>query len=155
MQQPVTQINGYGGQQAAGEIQVLCGPLINFQRLDYTQMTPVWHGSVLIVVKPTDNTPRLDYGPTESRGETMSTEGLKLYQDLDKAFWRFTLEVPLTEAQAQWTYQIPNIRFLSDVHKNEGRRNFFVPAAHESMRIMFHSCNGFSVGTDEDYWSGE
>jgi len=22
------------------------------------------------------------------------------------------------------------------------------------MRIMFHSCNGFSVGTDEDFWSG-
>lgn len=29
-----------------------------------------------------------------------------------------------------------------------------VPAAQDSMRIMFHSCNGFSVGTDEDFWSG-
>ncbi|KAJ4295874.1 hypothetical protein N0V88_004576 [Collariella sp. IMI 366227] len=32
--------------------------------------------------------------------------------------------------------------------------SFFVPAVEESMRIMFHSCNGFSVGTDEEAYSG-
>ena len=152
---PVQHNNVTGTNQTGGEVEVLCGPLINFQRMDYKSSSPVWHGSVLIVTKPTSLTPRLDYGPVEARGEHVSAEGLKLYQDPDKAFWRFTLELPLTERQAEWTYHIPGIKFLSDVHKNEGRRNFFVPAANESMRIMFHSCNGFSVGTDEDFWSGE
>jgi hypothetical protein len=31
---------------------------------------------------------------------------------------------------------------------------FYVPSKHESFRIMFHSCNGFSVGTDMDTWKG-
>lgn len=123
--------------------------------MSYAGSSPTWHGSVLIVAKPGASTPRLEYGPSESRGEVITLEGLKLYQDPDKAFWRFSLEVPLTEAEAQWTYTIPDIKFLSDVHKDNGRRSFFVPGADDSMRIMFHSCNGFSVGTDEDYWSGK
>ena len=45
-------------------------------------------------------------------------------------------------------------QILSDVSK-EPSRQFVVPSAMESMRIMFHSCNGFSVGTDEDFWSGQ
>ena len=133
-QQPLAQTNGYGAQHTAGVIEVVCGPLINFQRLNYAGTSATWYGTVLIVAKPTDTTPRLDYGPTASRGETISVEGLKLYQDPDKAFWRFSLEVPLTEVQAQWTYHIPNIRFLSDVHKDEGRRNFFVTATQVSDR---------------------
>ncbi|KAK5956286.1 hypothetical protein OHC33_002862 [Knufia fluminis] len=133
---------------------ILCGPLINYQHMDYSGNGVRWNGSVLIVTKPTQSTPRLEYGPAQSRGESMSTDGLKLYQDPDKAFWRFSLEVPLTDMQAEWSYAIQNIRFLSDVHGKDGRRSFFVPGADESMRIMFHSCNGFSVGTDEDFWSG-
>lgn len=134
---------------------ILCGPLINYQHMDYSGNGVRWNGSVLIVTKPTQSTPRLAYGPAQSRGESMSTDGLKLYQDPDKAFWRFSLEVPLADMQAEWSYAIQNIRFLSDVHGKDGRRSFFVPGADESMRIMFHSCNGFSVGTDEDFWSGE
>lgn len=141
--------------QVAGEIKVLCGPLINYQHMSYAGTSTTWNGSVLIVTKPTELTPRLHYGPAESRGESITADGLKLYQDPDKAFWRFSLEVPLSDAETRWTYAIPNITFLSDVHKDEGRRFFFVPGADQSMRIMFHSCNGFSVGTDEDFWSGK
>ncbi|KAI6946539.1 hypothetical protein KC321_g19272, partial [Hortaea werneckii] len=36
----------------------------------------------------------------------------------------------------------------------EKPKRFAIPSKHESMRVMFHSCNGFSVGTDEDAWSG-
>ncbi|KAK5091560.1 hypothetical protein LTR05_001745 [Lithohypha guttulata] len=146
--QPMT--NGVG----ESEIQVLCGPLINLQHMNYTGRTPTWHGTVLVVTKPIGTTPHLHYGPAESRGESNTVEGLKLYEDPDKAFWRFSLEVPLSETQAQWTYHIPSVRFLSDVNQKECTRSFFVPGAADSMRIMFHSCNGFSVGTDEDFWSG-
>ena len=123
--------------------------------MSYVDSRATWNGTVLVVTKPTVTTPRLEYGPAEARGEHATVEGLKLYQDPDKAFWRFSLEVPLTEVQAQWNYYIPAVRFLSDVHGKDGQRRFFVPGANESMRIMFHSCNGFSVGTDEDFWSGK
>lgn len=135
-------------------IEVLCGPLINYQHLSYAGSQATWRGSVLLVVKPTDAQPRLEYGPTASGGARTTVDGLKLYQDPTKAFWRFSLDVPLTDATAQWTYTIPDLQFRSDVHEQDGGRSFFVPGADESMRVMFHSCNGFSVGTDEDFWSG-
>lgn len=147
--------NAIGSATAASTIEILCGPLINYQRMDYTGNSAVWNGTVLIVTKPTQTTPRLAYGPAQSRGESMTVEGLKLYQDPDKAFWRFALEVPLADVQAEWSYAIHDVSFLSDVRGKDGRRSFFVPGADESMRIMFHSCNGFSVGTDEDFWSGK
>lgn len=121
-----------------------------------------WHGSVLVVTKPGEQKPTLELkslGAWDKSGKvksspTQTVEGLKLYQDPGKAFWRFSVQLPLAEAEAQWQYTIPNMRFLSDVSK-ESSRVFVVPAVTESMRIMFHSCNGFSVGTDEDFWSGE
>lgn len=142
-------------QHATSQVEVLCGPLINYQHMSYAGHQATWNGSVLIVTKPTPATPRLEYGPAESRGETITVEGLKLYQDPDKAFWRFLLEVPLSDVQTEWSYLVSSVRFLSDVHNKDGRRSFFVPGNDESMRIMFHSCNGFSVGTDEDFWSGK
>lgn len=123
--------------------------------MKYAGDQAIWNGSVLIVTKPTTVTPRLEYGPSEARGESITVEGLKLYEDPDKAFWRFSLEVTLIDVQAQWSYSVPNVRFSSNVHGQDGRRSFFVPGNDESMRIMFHSCNGFSVGTDEDFWSGK
>lgn len=121
----------------------------------------VWHGSVLLVTKPGQRTPYLELRPLgawngTSRGANepaQRLDGLKLYSDPDKTFWRFTLRVPLTETEAKWQYTIPNINFLTDVSK-EPSREFVVPASTDSMRIMFHSCNGFSVGTDLDFWTG-
>jgi hypothetical protein len=129
--------------------------------------TPIWHGSVLIVTKPGNTQPRLDLkclgdlGSSNSSGKfgvsslprSQSFDGIKLYQDPDKAFWRFRIHLPLQSFEARWQYTIPNMQFLSDVAKNPSRA-FIVPAASDSLRIMFHSCNGFSVGTDEDFWSG-
>jgi hypothetical protein len=143
-------------------LEVLCGPLLNYQRMSEEGPSIVsWHGSVLLVTKPSLKVPTLELkslGPQDPSARIKSSkqqqvEGLKLYSDPDKTFWRFTLQVPLVEAEAKWEYSIRDMRFLSDVSK-EPSRQFVVPAATESMRIMFHSCNGFSVGTDEDFWSG-
>lgn len=145
---PVRQANSH-----PTEIEVLCGPLVNYLHLTYAQESAVWHGTVLIVTKPGDAAPELEYGPV--RGERFArVEALKLYQDLDKTFWRFSLDVPLSQHETEWEYFIPRLHFLSNVSNDNGRRTFFVPGSDESMRIMFHSCNGFSVGTDEDFWSG-
>ena len=122
----------------------------------------VWHGSVLLVTKPGQKLPQLELeslgaysGGKSSAGRPSKqlVDGLKLYADPDKTFWRFNLQLPLSDVQTTWQYTMPNVYFMSSVSKDKSR-HFVVPAASESMRIMFHSCNGFSVGTDEDFWSG-
>lgn len=138
-------------------LQVLCGPLLNFLHLTYSPQ-PVWRGTVLIVTNPRsdDTPPTLTYRPVEHNQDSQQgrVEALKLYQDPDKTFWRFSLDLPLQQQETAWQYNIPGLQFLSRLRDNGPTRTFFLPAVHESMRIMFHSCNGFSVGTDEDYWNG-
>jgi hypothetical protein len=89
---------------------------------------------------------------TEDDGET-TIKGAKLYSDLQNVFWRFHIRVEMQETETQWEYDIPGLRFPSSM-KKRAKQSFFVPAITQSMRVMFHSCNGFSVGTDEAAWSG-
>jgi hypothetical protein len=142
--------------------EVLCGPLLNYQRMsEENSSAAYWHGSVLLVTKPNLKIPSLelkslgawDASINVKTSQAQLVDALKLYSDPNKTFWRFTLRLPLVEAEAKWQYSIPNMHFLSDVSKDPSRE-FVVPSIAESMRIMFHSCNGFSVGTDEDFWSG-
>lgn len=84
-------------------------------------------------------------------GDTKIT-GTKLYSDPNNTFWRFDLEVPMEEREIRCNYSIPGLSFASQTKTDE--QKFYIPAITESMRIMFHSCNGFSVGTDEDAYSG-
>jgi hypothetical protein len=147
----------------------MCGPLLNYQGMTEEGTETVWHGSVLLVVEPGMQVPQLRLrkrgpaAPTDapdtkgffSRAEkSTSVEGLKLYADPIKTFWRFTLRIPLGAVETRWEYAIPNMYFNSEVSSSPSR-DFVVPAVNQSMRLMFHSCNGFSVGTDLDYWSGE
>ncbi|TVY75958.1 Uncharacterized protein LSUE1_G004744 [Lachnellula suecica] len=78
--------------------------------------------------------------------------GTKLYSDPTNTFWRFNLEVPMQQAEIQCEYDISGLEFTQG--NKSGKQHFYIPAISESMRIMFHSCNGFSVGTDEAAWSG-
>jgi hypothetical protein len=84
--------------------------------------------------------------------EDIKVKGTKLYSDPSNTFWRFDLQVPMQQSELRCEYEIPGLSFSEG--KKRDRQSFFVPAISESMRIMFHSCNGFSVGTDEDAWSG-
>lgn len=147
----------FGGAKNDGELgppdgkEVACGPLINYRRMEGNQ----WVGSVLVVTrgggrtqlfKPTLNLRRA------GGGDERPCETICLYSDSRNTFWRFNLTITMEAAETKWEYELPELRFLS---KSKPRVNsFFVPAITESMRIMFHSCNGFSVGTDEDAWSG-
>ncbi len=50
------------GQQQRGRrpLQVLCGPLLNYKHMsDPMADDPTWHGSVLLVTRPTDTSPEL------------------------------------------------------------------------------------------------
>ncbi|RAL63865.1 hypothetical protein DID88_003508 [Monilinia fructigena] len=87
-----------------------------------------------------------------SNSEEIKIRGVKLYADVANTFWRFHIQVPMQQEEIQCEYTIPGLG-ISEGGKTD-RQNFFIPAVTESMRIMFHSCNGFSVGTDEDAFSG-
>ncbi len=135
--------------------------------MSYEDEYAVWHGTVLLVTKPGQRQPQLELkflgnvaegGGARSSlcadGDHVTIDGLKLYADPQKAFWRFSLKVPLNpDAEARWQYTIRNWKMLSDAPKGSSRE-FYVPAANQSMRLMFHSCNGFSVGTDVEFWTG-
>ncbi|KAH8881269.1 hypothetical protein GQ53DRAFT_518189 [Thozetella sp. PMI_491] len=146
--------------------EIAVGPLLNYRRME----NDTWHGSVLVVVKgggkeqafvPTLELHRVGHVEGHQAGETngvaseagaSSAQGICLYSDRRNTFWRFNLAVPLESTEVQWEYSLPGLRFASETKPQ--RNAFFVPAVTESMRIMFHSCNGFSVGTDEEAWSG-
>ena len=146
--------------------EIAVGPLLNYRRMEGS----TWVGSVLVVTKGGGKTqsfvPTLVLNRGSQPGEGVNgahdgangaaaaaeIEGFCLYSDPRNTFWRFDLHVPIGEAEARWEYTLPGLRFAS---KTKPQRNaFYVPAISESFRIMFHSCNGFSVGTDEDAWSG-
>jgi hypothetical protein len=85
-------------------------------------------------------------------GAEARVKGVLLYADLRNRFWRFSMDLEMEEVETQWAYEIPGLRFITEGKTD--RQQFWVPSVNESMRIMFHSCNGFSVGTDEEAWSG-
>lgn len=156
---------------------IACGPLLNYKHMDGNQ----WHGSVLVVTKGGGKEPApaptlilrqagssSDFGSpsgpaANGNGETSvkavskasgsaEVQGICLYSDARNTFWRFNIDVEMEEVETKWEYALPGLRFVSKTKPHVN--SFFVPATTESMRIMFHSCNGFSVGTDEDAWSG-
>ena len=69
----------------------------------------------------------------EARGQ--SVKGVRLHAERGVTFWRFNLEVELTTRQMRIGYSINNAPSIG----------FWVPARGQSMNVMFHSCNGFSM----------
>ncbi|KIW87680.1 uncharacterized protein Z519_11654 [Cladophialophora bantiana CBS 173.52] len=82
----------------------------------------------------------------ERLGRYQEVAGARLYADPDRdvTFWRFNLEIELTDEQQHIAYRI-----------NRGPSvGFWVPSRGQTMHIMFHSCNGFSLSVNSDNFSG-
>lgn len=82
----------------------------------------------------------------ESVGKYKEVKGARLYTDIERdvTFWRFNIEVELADQQSHIAYRI-----------NHGSPvGFWVPAKGQSMNIMFHSCNGFSLSVNSDQFGG-
>jgi hypothetical protein len=115
-----------------------------------------WHGSVLLVTTPESPQPELHLeclgpvagGASEGSPQASSPVSQKLYEDPKAAFWRFLIDIPIQNYEATWQYTIGPGSGL------QSTKTVVIPSKTQSMRIMFHSCNGFSVGTDVDAWSG-
>ncbi|KAK4143226.1 uncharacterized protein C8A04DRAFT_29041 [Dichotomopilus funicola] len=133
--------------------EIVCGPLLNYRRMEGGTH---WIGSALVVTagggrtQPVVPVVALRRAGGQTKGSVV--EGVCLYSDARNTFWRFDLVAEMDQVETQWEYELPGLRFRSETKPRVN--TFFVPARHESMRIMFHSCNGFSVGTDEAAWSG-
>lgn len=159
-------------------LEVICGPLLNYKWMSNSDLgSPTWFGSVLIVTKTGGHQPKLflkcvdrihdnlHYKSRLPKGagnrtvdpaqDQYSTDGIKLYSDTVGTFWRFDIESKVREFEARWEYSITNLRYSSGASLEKvSPWTFVVPSVSQSMRIMFHSCNGFSVGTDLDTWKG-
>ncbi|KAJ9615506.1 hypothetical protein H2200_001581 [Cladophialophora chaetospira] len=82
----------------------------------------------------------------ERLGRYQEVAGARLYADPDRdvTFWRFNLEVELADDQQHIAYRI-----------NRGPSvGFWVPARGQTMHMMYHSCNGFSMSVNPDNFSG-
>lgn len=80
----------------------------------------------------------------EKTRQFREVKGCRLHAESGLTFWRFNLEVELTPEQTRIAYRINNGPPIG----------FWVPAKGESMNIMFHSCNGFSMSIDSNTFSG-
>ncbi|KAK1755081.1 hypothetical protein QBC47DRAFT_345294 [Echria macrotheca] len=80
----------------------------------------------------------------EKAGKYKDVRGFRLHSERGYTFWRFNIEVELAEKQQRIAYRI-----------NRGpSTGFWVPARGQTMNIMFHSCNGFSMSVNPDTFSG-
>ncbi|KAL5116920.1 hypothetical protein ACEQ8H_005137 [Pleosporales sp. CAS-2024a] len=80
----------------------------------------------------------------EKLGKFRQVPAVRLHAERGVTFWRFNLEVELGSSQTRLAYKI-----------NHGPAvGFWVPAKGESMNIMFHSCNGFSLSVDSNQFCG-
>lgn len=76
----------------------------------------------------------------EKQGKYREVEATKLHAERGVTFWRFIIEVDLGDQQTRIAYRI-----------NHGPSiPFWVPAKGETMNIMFHSCNGFSLSVNPE-----
>lgn len=81
-------------------------------------------------------------------GERLSkykdVRGFRLHAERGCTFWRFNIEIELRETQQRIAYRI-----------NRGpSTGFWVPAKGQTMNILFHSCNGFSMSVNPNDLSG-
>lgn len=80
----------------------------------------------------------------EKAGKYKEIRGFRLHAEHGVTFWKFNIEIELRAQQQRIAYRI-----------NRGpATGFWVPARDRAMNIMFHSCNGFSLGVDTNRFSG-
>lgn len=90
------------------------------------------------------NKSRIKARDGEKLGRYREVKATRLHSERGHTFWRFNLEIELASVQTRVAYRI-----------NKGPAvSFWVPARGETMNVMFHSCNGFSMSVDTDSFSG-
>ncbi|TKA82247.1 hypothetical protein B0A55_01713 [Friedmanniomyces simplex] len=87
---------------------------------------------------------RVKRNVAEKGGQYREIPAARLHVERGYTFWRFNVAIELGARQHRIAYRI-----------NRGPAiGFWVPARGETMNIMFHSCNGFSLAVDPHHFSG-
>jgi hypothetical protein len=84
---------------------------------------------------PAVNKNRLNQRSGQQSGRFREVRGIRLHTERGCTFWRFNIEVELGPTQARIAYRINHAASIG----------FWVPARGQTMNMMFHSCNGFSL----------
>ena len=94
--------------------------------------------------RPSHGNGRILEDDGEKLGMFQEVQGIRLHAERGVTFWRFNIEVELGERQSRVAYRI-----------NRGPAiGFWVPAVGDTMNVMFHTCNGFSLTVNPDLFSG-
>ncbi|GAA6009034.1 hypothetical protein JCM10207_004072 [Rhodosporidiobolus poonsookiae] len=138
-----------------------------------TTIDRVWHGFAMLVTSETGSdystapTMTLEWDATggaladklqgmhiadipddDSAVHRRTVQGQKIYTYHSLAgpqdFWRFKLEIPMGEREEEVFYSV----------NNGPESSFWVAAADQDFRVMYHSCNGFSSGVDTASFNG-
>lgn len=123
-------------------LSIKCGPLLRFITTDYDAPQPIWQGSVMVVT--IDSESNYSQRPFLRLSTGQDVPGEVLHAIFGASFWRFNLEIPLHDQAQHITYSINNSETVP----------FWVPSVNETMNIMFHSCNGFSLSVDQTQFCG-
>ncbi|KAJ7217437.1 hypothetical protein C8J57DRAFT_277065 [Mycena rebaudengoi] len=123
---------------------LLCGPLLRYTYTD--KETSTWNGSALIVTKG-DSKPTLRLS-LDGKDSERNIDGVALLTENGHSFWRFSMSVQLEDKELQVKYLIQGAE-LKDL-----AGGFWVPAKTETMRILFHSCNGFDITVKQEDYTG-
>ncbi|CAN6653439.1 hypothetical protein TRVA0_026S01596 [Trichomonascus vanleenenianus] len=132
-------------------LNITCGPLLRYVGMN--DLAPnTWRGSIMIVTR--DDSSDYSRDPVLALACATGQDAPKLAEVPAKAihkeqgvtFWRFDLSVAMAEVQQSVSYMINS--------DETGRYTFYVPAADETMNVMFYSCNGFSYGVDPSEFQG-
>ncbi|KAF2482339.1 hypothetical protein BDY17DRAFT_251872, partial [Neohortaea acidophila] len=139
-----------------------CGPLLRYTGIRREGEREIWRGSIMIVTEDEQSdystvpTLRIFAQPMdllqlppnhrdgEKAGRYKEVRAVRLHAERGFTFWRWSIEIELGSQQHRVAYRI-----------NKGPAlGFWVPARGETMNMMFHSCNGFSLSVDPNVFSG-
>ena len=108
----------------------------------------IWNGSILVVVEGTEPC-KLHIQPVLWNKTPQAT---RLLSENGHTFWRYNISIPMHDSDLKVVYGFQN---ASPDEKNDGNGyEFWVPSKDETMRILFHSCNGFSLGVKPGTYAG-
>ena len=100
-----------------------------------TAAVPTSYGTPKLSMPPLQGRKNASRRNGASSSNVQELRGVRLHAERGVTFWRFNLEIELGERQVRIGYRI----------NNSASVGFWIPARGETMNMMFHSCNGFSM----------
>ncbi|QNQ00233.1 Conserved hypothetical protein [Yarrowia lipolytica] len=127
-------------------LKITCGPLLRYLGMR-DKAADVWRGTIMICTEDMSSdlstTPFLTI--TSTNGFQNTLEAKNILSEMGISFWRWSVEIPMTNEEQKLHYRI---------NEEAAAASFFVPALEQSMNVVFHSCNGFSMGVDPSVFNG-